>query len=565
MLLRPYQLDALQKAKERYAAGVYRQLLVLPTGMGKTPTFAALRDFFGFRKRVLVLVHREELAQQAADKLRKWNPGSNVGIEMGDNRAGSDCDFIVGSVQTLGRAGSNRLAALQPEAFDAVIVDEAHHSTSPSYKEILFGHFQFGRYDTGRLLLGVTATPNRGDGVALGTVYDEIVYRYPLLDAIRNGWLCNLRGLRVRTGVELDGVHVRAGDFEMEELAEAVNTPARNEQIAREWLNNAAERKTLAFSVNVAHAKSLASAFQQYGVAAEAIWAEDPHRASKLRAHREGHLRVLTNCGILTEGYDDPALQAIVLARPTKSQLLFMQMAGRGTRLPEGIDNLNEARQKGVALAKEDCLLLDVTDNTVRHSLVTLASIFGLPAKLDLNKRTITEVVAKVEAATAGSPDVDLSLLEDLSKLESYVQEVDLFTVKFSQEIQEGSKLQWHKSPAGNYVLLLPKKERVVIAGNILDKWDITGTVCGTPINERDVAELSHALVWADSTVQLLGGKQLLSLLRRDTKAKWAADPITKDQIKTLKWKLQGRPWPDFAAMTKRDASVLLTKLFAQG
>lgn len=564
MLLRTYQLEALDAIRNRWRAGVYRQLLTLPTGMGKTVVFAALRDYLGFRKRVLVLVHRDELATQAADKIAHWNPNAVVGVEMGVRRAPARADFVVGSVQTLGREGSARLQALDPDTFDLVVCDEAHHSTSPSYG-VVFRHFGFGKYDTGRLFLGVTATPRRGDGVALGTVYDEIVYQYPMLDAIRDGWLCNLRGLRVRTGVGLDDVHTRAGDFNVEELSRTVNTRVRNEHIVQEWVKQAEDRKSIAFAVDVAHAKSLADAFKSYGVAAEAIWADDPHRAEKIRAHKAGNLKMLTNCGILTEGYDDWAIKCIVMARPTKSQLLFVQMAGRGTRIPEGIHNLNDARAAGKTLAKEDCLLLDVTDNTSRHSLVTLSSIFGLPVKLDLNKQTVTDAVARVEAVSLARPNLDLSGLEDLSKLNTYVEEVDLFTVKFPPEIEAGSKLQWHKTPAGNYALLLPNKENVVISGNLLDKWDIKGTVCGQEISEKGVSDLSYALGWADSMVQMLGGKQLLSLLRRETNAKWAKDPITPSQIHTLKWKLKGKKWPDFSVMTKKDASVLLNKLFTQG
>jgi superfamily II DNA or RNA helicase len=166
--------------------------------------------------------------------------------------------------------------------------------------------------------------------------------------------------------------------------------------IVQEWLKHAKDRQTIAFTVDIAHADALALAFKKYGVAAESVWGDDPYRAEKLAYHKNGHLRVLCNCAVLTEGYDDPNVACIIMARPTKSNLLFVQMAGRGTRIQPNIQNLIEAKANGVPVVKDDCLLMDVVDNTSRHSLVTLSSIFGLGNTLDLKGAKVTQAIDKI-------------------------------------------------------------------------------------------------------------------------------------------------------------------------
>jgi ATP-dependent helicase IRC3 len=556
MILRPYQQAALQTSKDKFSSGLTRQLIALPTGTGKTPTFAALKDFFGFSGKVMVLVHREELADQAADKIRKWNPGARVSIEMGDRWATQHDDFIVASVQSLGRAGSSRLARFKPEEFSAVVCDEAHHSVSPSYQHI-FNHFGLLEQNSTRLLLGVTATPCRGDGVALGKVYDQIVYQMTMLDAIRQGWLVNIRGIRVRTDVRLDGVHTLGGDFMQNELAKEVNTPKRNEMIVQEWLKHAKDRQTIAFTVDIEHANDLAVAFKKYGVAAESIWGADVNRAEKLAYHKQGHLRVLCNCAVLTEGYDDPAIGCIIMARPTKSNLLFVQMAGRGTRLQPDIQNLNEARSAGVSITKEDCLLMDVVDNTSRHSLVTLSSIFGL-GNLDLKGVQVTKAIDDIKAAKDKQPSLDLSKLEDYTKLSSFIENVNLFEVKYPQVVTDNSLLQWHQNTdRDSFVLLLPNNESVVITQDLLGKHHIVGTVNGKTF--RDTApSLEESFKTADNFVTAFG-KDLVHLLRRESN--WHGDVATEKQIALLH-KLR---IPVVPGVTKGEAAKKINQFFATG
>src|SRR6266404_7023203 len=218
MGLRPYQSDALSAVKSRLAAGVTRQLIALPTGTGKTVVFAMLPEFLNLGGKTLFLVHREELASQAAEKLMRWNPNISISVEMGDSWANSNSQFIVGSVPTLGRKGSKRLARFRPEDFSTIIVDECHHATADSYINI-FDYFDVLNQNSKKLLVGFTATPNRGDGVALGKIFDEISFQMDIRTAIKEGWLVDIRGVRVRSKTSLDAVRTQAGDFQQGDLS----------------------------------------------------------------------------------------------------------------------------------------------------------------------------------------------------------------------------------------------------------------------------------------------------------------------------------------------------------
>lgn len=458
--LRDYQLEALKASREWYENGVNRQLIAMATGVGRTVIFAALPKHHAISKRVLVLVHRTELAEQAKDKLKKWNPDVSVEIEMADKSAWSGNKIVVASVQTLTAMHGRRLTKFRPEDFGVVICDEAHHSAAASYKQI-FRHFGFANDDNhyDRLLLGVTATPNRGDGLGLDSVYDEIVYDYSILDGIKAGWLVNLRGYRIHSSTSLDEVRTSYGDFVESELSSVVNSHKRNVLIVKAWLENGQNRQTIAFTVDIAHARGLADEFRRGGVAAEAIWGNDPDRRPKLKAHKDGRIQVLANCAVLTEGYGDWRVSCIVMARPTQSGLLFTQMVGRGTRIPASLSGrgmtLHQAKATGCRFPKEDCLILDVTDNCRRHTLVNLPTLFGLPNDLEIRGRTITEVIEEAETAKQASS------ADNLETIKVQAEQVDLFKVRSGQQTLPWPYVQWRKGPAGAYLLVLRSKEQI--------------------------------------------------------------------------------------------------------
>ena len=510
MQLRDYQLAAAVSIGERLQAGVTRQLLKFATGLGKTALFCALPSKLGFVKRILVLDHREELTSQAEDRLRVWNEGHPVGLEMG-SRYSDEERFVVAGVQTIGPKGSPRLAKFNPFDFDMLVVDEAHHATATSYQNVI-NHFT---RNPKLLLLGTTATPNRADGEGLNQVFEEIVDDKDILFGINNGWLADLRGIRIRTGSNLDHVHKLAGDFDLGELANEVNTPARNDLIVCEWMKHAQSRKTVAFCVDVQHTKDLAVAFKGRGILAEAVWGGDPLRDQKLAHHRAGSLSVLTNCGILTEGYDDPGVGCIIMARPTGSEGLYTQILGRGTRIPADIDNLLTARRAGVPIVKDDCVVLDFVDATARHSLVSLASLFGMP-KADLKGRKISEVIAQLAAAKKTNPYLDISRVEDADKIKAYAQQVDLFKVSYPPEIIQISSSKWHKMRENSYVVTLPPpREGMCVQRDLLGVWHAVGTIAGVFVHKK-YNSLEPAIRKSDNQIEELCGNAITALIRRD-------------------------------------------------
>lgn len=571
MSLRPYQQEALKASYDAWNEGIFRQLIQLPTGCGKTVVFASLPKHHGIDSRVLILVHREELAQQAAEKFHKWNEDYTVGIEMGSRRSSPLDRCVVASVQTIGRKGSTRIEDLLPETFGLVICDEVHHATSETYLNVFR---RFGLYDDGGsdrqvgdgggdrkrlpLLVGVTATPGRSDGTPLAKILDRIVYQMSTRKAVEDGWLAEPRGKKITTNTRLDSVKTLAGDFNLGDLERTVNTVDRNLIIVKGYIDHAWPRQTVAFCVDVQHAKDLARAFQANSIPAEAIWAGDPERSRKLAQHREGVLKVICNCGILTEGYDDWRIECIILARPTKSQLLFTQMAGRGTRIPEGINNLKEAMAAGIQVAKKDCLLLDVVDSTSKHSLITLSSLFGMAANMDLNGKSAVAAVRKIEQMQEEHPNVDFSTLTNIDNISTLVQEVNLWEVRFPEELENNTELAWHSAGPGRYVVLLPNKEKVTVDQDLLGKFTVWGTISGETFKEGGFEDLTRAVQFADMKLSTFG-KQYINLLRR--KAAWHDDPMTEPQERLLKKFYRGRPLPP--NLSKGQAKSLISQHIA--
>ena len=508
--LRDYQKNFFARVRERYDAGVTRQLGVLATGLGKAVLFAALREQMNFTRKIMVLVHREELAAQAADKLQRWNSHLHVGVEMADRYADVDGIFpatlIVASVPTLGRRGSRRIAKFLPEDFDAVISDEAHHSSSPQWRNVL-EHFGLTEPGGSILSLGLTATPNRSDGTGLRQNFDEIVFDMGIRSGIESGYLVDLRGIRVNTKVNLDKIKTRAGDFAEDELADAVNTVERNAIIVKEWMAAAYGMKTVVFTVDIQHAVDLAAAFSKCGVDADAVWGSDPDRKEKLHRHRTGQITVLCNCAVLSEGYDDPGIKCIVLAKPTKSALLFTQMIGRGTRLDDG---------------KSDCLILDVVDSTSKLSLVTVPSLLGLPANLDLKGKSVTKAKEQFERVAKEFPTADLSGVLSLSKLDSIAENISLFQVHYPPEIAKLSELAWRKS--GDGYMLAIKRDLITINKDLRDEYQIVGNLEGQTVT-LTAQNLPGAFNIADSLVS----REFLNVLKRD--ARWHADKPTEKQL----------------------------------
>ncbi len=344
MELRPYQEEARQAVETEWKKGNSSTLLVLPTGTGKTVVFAKItEDCVRNGKRVLILAHRGELLEQAANKLKAAS-GLGCATEKAEQSClGSWYRVTVGSVQTLMRP--KRLAQFDRDYFDTIIIDEAHHAISDSYGRIL-NHF--GNAD----VLGVTATPDRGDMRNLGEVFQSLAYEYTLPKAIKEGYLSPIKALTIPLKLDLSGVSVQAGDFKASDIGTALDPYLY--QIADEMAKNCADRKTVVFLPLVKTSQKFRDILNEKGFYAAEVNGESPDRAEVLEAFDEGKYNVLCNSMLLTEGWDCPSVDCVVVLRPTKVRSLYSQMVGRGTRLFPGKDHL---------------LLLDFLWHTERHDL----------------------------------------------------------------------------------------------------------------------------------------------------------------------------------------------------
>ena len=318
--MRDYQQEALNAIVNLDNEGVRRQLVALPTGSGKTIIFAQFPNVF--EQRMLIVAHREELLNQARDKLLEVNPDLWVEVEQADRKASPMCDVVVASVATIGRQGSKRLQKFDPGAFDVIVIDEAHHSIASTYMNVME---YFDVFHDDKLLVGFTATPNRGDNVALNQVFQQIAYQKDLREMIDAGWLCPPRAFRVETGTDLSSVHVRQGDYITGELSYVLDEEGRNKMVVESYLAHARGRKALVFAIDVAHAHHLAEYFNESNIPAAAVTGKTSkdERAAILEAFDEGELRVVCNCMVLTEGFDQPDIGAVIMARPTMSGLLY--------------------------------------------------------------------------------------------------------------------------------------------------------------------------------------------------------------------------------------------------
>lgn len=395
MELRPYQQEAKDAVFEQWDNGIRKTLLVLPTGCGKTIVFAKItEDCVRKGERVLILAHRGELLDQAADKLKKTT-GLNSAVEKAESSClGSWFRVVVGSVQTLMR--EKRLGQFPEDYFNTIIIDEAHHCISDSYQKVL-KHFPDAH------VLGVTATPDRGDMRNLGQYFESLAYEYTLPKAIKEGYLTPIKALTIPLKIDMSGVSVQAGDFKASDIGTALDPYL--EGIAQEMQKYCADKKTVVFLPLVKTSQKFRDVLNNYGFQAAEVNGDSQDRAEILSDFESGKYNVLCNSMLLTEGWDCPSVDCVVVLRPTKVRGLYCQMVGRGTRLSPG---------------KEHLLLLDFLWHTERHELCHPASLIcdneevaqkmtenlkeaaGCPVDIEEAEKTASEdVVAQREEALA--------------------------------------------------------------------------------------------------------------------------------------------------------------------
>lgn len=461
MTLRPYQEQAINSIREAYGAGVNKQVIVLATGLGKTVIFSQIISNLVKKtgKKALVLAHREELLTQAQNKIYSIDPELKADIEKAGDWAEDHADVVIASVATIGRNGSGRIKRLDPKEFGIVVIDEAHHASADTYKNVLryFGLLKGEGDNDGRiLLLGVTATPSRNDNKGIDAIFDKVPYEYGVVQAIKDGWLARIKAWRINTATDLSSVKKTAGDFNLGELGDAVNNNDRNALIIKSYQERVPGQQALCFAVDVAHAKELSKQFNEAGIPAGFVIGDSTDRKEVLEKFAKREIKVVVNCMVLTEGFDEPGIEAILMARPTQSGILFQQMVGRGTRLNEG---------------KEFLTVIDFVDNTFRQSLQTTASLLGMKGALDFKGNDILEVQEKVEKLLELAPNADLSNV-DIDKIDYAIEEVDLMSgLEVPAEVAPFTRLDWYRFAEDVYRIGLSNNQSMILKKTITGQW----------------------------------------------------------------------------------------------
>jgi ATP-dependent helicase IRC3 len=551
--LRDYQKTCVESNVEGYERGLRRMLNSSPTGSGKTVIIchlvARLRDLVAeknpARQQIFLLAHREELCDQLKSTASLVNPSLSVDIERAEDKADPEADIIVASVPTLGRAGSARIEKFDPDKCAVIVVDECHHATASTYKNI-FNYF--GVSKKGPIAsIGFTATAKRHDKVGLKDAYDEIVFHKSVMAMMEERHLCKMRCWKVETKTSLDDIRVQAGEFSTKPLAETVDTEERNKIIVAAWGSYAYERKsTVVFAVNVAHAMSLRDAFRLAGVDCECVVGatDKGERRETLRRFKDGEIPMITNVSVLTEGTDIPNIDCIVLAKPTRSPLVLTQSIGRGLR-----NHVN----------KEDVMIIDVVDSLRNGSLMTVPSLLGLSPDFDMNGSEATETITAIEKLASQNPSaLDTGSLADAQDVAA--SSIDLFDMKPDPEIEKYSKYDWRSAGEDHWAINLKDFGHIEICRNVLDQYEVIWhRDSGKMMSSQPVENMSEAFEKADGLIGDFTNLATLAIV--DKEAKWRGAMASEKQlIKLKKWRVPHNP----KTITKGEAKELMDAKISQ-
>jgi superfamily II DNA or RNA helicase len=503
MKLRQYQVEAVEAVQAAWREDD-STMIVLPTGGGKTIVMAELIRRV-FPRRVMFLAHREELIFQARDKVESVS-GFVAEIEMGEMRSNGEGSLsapqvVVSTVQTQtsGGDGGGRMGKFLPDNFGYLFIDENHHSVAKSYRRVI----NYYRQNPRLKVLGVTATPDRADEAALGQVYQSVAYDYEILDAIREGWLVPIEQQMVHvSGLDLSQVRTTAGDLNGADLAAVMEFEGVLHGIADPTITLAGKRKTLVFTASVAQAERLSDIFNRHrpGSSEWVCGKTDKERRRKMISdYAAGKIQFLVNVGCLTEGFDDPGVEVIVMGRPTKSRSLYAQMAGRGTRpLPGIVDGLETDDERKTAIAssaKQSLLVLDFVGNSGRHKLMTTADILGG----NVSDEAIARAVARAERE-GGPVRMDEALTEEEEKLKAEHEQARLAEQARRANLRGKTQFKIVNVNPFDVLAISPRRER---------GWDI-----GKRLSEKQEAVLLRQGI-DPSTMPYSQAKQLLNEIFR--------------------------------------------------
>ncbi len=535
-ILRAYQQDCVQRvlaAYQAYRASPCKEtrdaLLVLPVAAGKTVIFSRIIQLMAeqYGLNALVLAHTDTLRDQAAEKYRIVKPDAIIG-KVGSGKHEYGGEVTVASVATVSRP--EHIKRLKAIGYGLIVTDEAHRSAAASYQtvyEALPDAFH----------LMVTATPDRLDGKLISD--KPPLYSASIIDMIQDGYLCDLRAVAIRTETTLDDIHTEMGDYKVSELANAIDTLPRNRRIVEAYKEHASGRRAICFAVTVAHAQNLATAFSLQGIPSGVVTGETPieERNRLYRALGTGAINVLTNVNVLTEGFDLPLVDCVIMARPTQSRVLFVQSMGRGLRLAPG---------------KQDCILLDITDNCLKHRLEpqTLSKALG---KQLLDNETLTEALAR---------EANEEREKQVRKLKTTrTQDIKL-------DLKQ--KLLWQTRSDGKFVLEVGlEKHRIALVPCKEEGSDLWGDVGYYRIVAK-LAPLYQGQYWCEpmplSYAQELAERKARLLLADatsvkliDRTARWRSDPATETQLEKIH-KYVAKGWIKAQIPVDEEGNYQLTK-----
>ena len=573
LTLRDYQNESIDACARYGQKGGRRALVVLPTGCGKTAIFAHMAG--SASRKVLAIAHREELLAQAKASFEAANPDKLVEIEQADLHASPEADIVVASIQTLA-VSPLRLKALDPANFSLIIVDEAHHSIARTYVEVLH-HFglapavadltgalgldartvkaeirsrfeDFVPRSSAPYLLGVTATPSRSDGRGLEFLFDEMVYSRSIKEMVEAEWLTRIIGRRIPTEIDISGVGTTAGDYKVKALSDEVNTPERNTVAVNAYLKHAPGRQALVFCVDVQHTIDMCEAFRDEGIKADYVIGEESKmmapRKAIISSYLAGDIQVLVNCMVLTEGFDAPNTSALVMARPTKSSLLYTQMLGRGTRIAPGKDNL---------------VVIDLAD-TAKAGVNNLNTMFGLPPNYGTEGDDALSLAAMFEE-TQGMLDDDA--FNGITDLSDYEKALALFDPLTSAKIESELKtvLAWVKTSFG-YAVSIPMGME---AGDGTVQYGLVVNAIGaaelrvkkTGVRRQTVGSFDSIQRGITAVESMASGLDGFAVAQKG--AKWRKDtPSTKQLTLAANLKIEVKP-----GMSKGDLSTLIGQRLA--
>ncbi|MHB1610822.1 MAG: DEAD/DEAH box helicase [Sulfobacillus sp.] len=510
----PYQTAATNAVLEDFRHGLMRVMLTMATGSGKS--FTAMLIAYAWlliypEARILIVAPTEELVHQWARAARLFFPQLSIGVVMAAQNEPT-AQIVVGSLMTV--AQPRRLQ--QMGAFDLIFADEAAHSMAPTYRRILNGLGALS--PNGPRAVGLTATPERGDGQALSGLWEKVSYTFSLPEAVLRGYLADIEPVAVPISIDFDAIATRGDDFDPEALDAALLQSHVADFTAQAYLDHGERRKGLVFTNSVPQAERTADALQSRGVPAAWIAGNLPkmQRRALLQDFHEGRIQVLVNCALLVEGFDEPDIGVVIMARPTKSKALYLQMLGRGTRR---------------APNKANCRVIDLVGVTQQHSLISAPVLFGLTPD-EVQKKTVTQAIA--QRATQDGGD------EAVNRLIAAARATEKTTIQ----------LRWLLMEEGLW--LIPAGT----VGDILLRQEAEGWTVSI-LTSNTITSLTSVPVWRDLAVGIAE-----DIVRRANatglslpNARWRQNPASEKQRHALaRWGIV----PPLS-MTAGDASDALT------